>query len=172
MKGDGDPSPNLIRKERIDMKRVDENYSYDELEGFEPVEMRGTTARPELIQLRLQQRTFILTETAIKALGKPEYVRCMINRDRKLLLVEASDPRDNNAVKMVKTSSISKSKLRFESSRLAGVIEELTNRAASAVNMNFDGAAARSRQNALIFDLKTVQVYEKKAYQKTGKRAK
>lgn len=152
------------------MKRVDENYSYDELEGFEPVEMRGTISRPELIQLKLQQRTFILTDTAVKALGRPDYVRCMINRDRKLLLVEASDVQDKNAVKMVKNSSASKKKMKFESSRLARVIEELTNRAASAVNMNFDGSAARSRKNALIFDLANVQVYEKKTYRKAGEK--
>ena len=147
------------------MKRVDENYSYEELEGFEVVELRGTTARPELIQLRMQMRIFVLTETAIKALGHPDYLRCAVNRDRKLLLIEAAEAQDKNAVKVTKTSAMAKKKLRFETARLARVIEEMTNRSAEAVNLTFEGSAARSRKNALLFDLKNVQVYAKKKYQ-------
>lgn len=156
------------------MKTVDENYSFDELEGFEVVRSSSSASkmRSELVQLHIHDSTFILSDAAVDILQDPDYIRCMINPERKLLLVFPTTAQDLNGIQLRKRSPKAERKAQFDSRPVKRAVEKLTKRDSAVVNLIADGKKTSAKPKAVIFDMNALQTYEKKPSTWNGRRAK
>ena len=79
------------------MKTVDAKYSYDELEGFEPVDLKRQALQGE-IWLSMWDRNLSFSKEARKIIFGKKYILIAFNREAKKLLVTASSNGGPNAV--------------------------------------------------------------------------
>ena len=132
------------------MTRVDESYSYDELDGFEQVNVRCK----QMFRgcwLSMRDQTLSLSGDAKRALGK-EYLRIAINREKRLLLIEGAGPEFADAVFYPE-----RNKAGVSCSGLAKLLERECRYDLSVVRIRIPGNPAKSRKNAVVFDLNKAQ---------------
>ena len=153
------------------MKIVDENYKYDELEGFEPFDPKTRPMRNELIQLDIHGRQFIFSKLALDAMGNPDYVTIRINAERKLILFRKGDYKDPMSLRLRPRQKTNKVKSLTESQALVRRIEEVTKKDLKVVNILCDGTKSRSVRDAVIFDLDNVRIIKKRAVGIVAKKA-
>ena len=142
---------------------VDDNYKYDELDGFEILDMKRQAIREELIQISVHESTLVLSDTAFTALGEPEYIRFRVNPDRQLLLIERSVPEERQAVYVRPRSPQCKKRRIIGSRILKQTLEKLTKRDLGTVNMVVTGRPMKQIKDAAVFDLRTAS-YSKKRF--------
>lgn len=154
------------------MKKVDENYNYDELEGFVPMKTGQKSLREERIQMGTHRQMIVFTKAAIEALGDPDYVAVSINRERKQILIKKSDYMDDEALRIRSRAKVNRVKNVTENKNLEDEIEQMTNRDLGTVNLIIDGVKARTVRDAVIFDLRTVRTEKKRIIGAAIKKAK
>jgi len=153
------------------MKTVNENYSYDELEGFVDIKPNRQVLRDELIQISLHERALKFSRAALTALGDPEYVSFKVNPDRMLLLVYKSDPQDIKALRLRPTQPQLKLRTVVECQQIKTAIEKLTKHAIDVVNLYADGVKAKTMKDTAIFDLRNARYEQKRNVGKAKKKA-
>ena len=132
------------------MKRVDENYSYDELEGFAPVELNRKAHKDE-IWLSARNTRLGLSYAARKILLTKSYLRIAYNSERKQLLLAACSGPDKGVIALPATASHA-----LQCAALAHLLSEECRYDLSIVQIHVFGEVCRSRKGAIIFDLNTV----------------
>ena len=131
------------------MKRVDESYSYNELEGFAAVSLKTAARQDELwLCTLMDSRGFRLSRAARKILCVKSCIRVFYNPDTKELLLAASNEDADNSVRVTKSATTC-----LNSGKLCRMIYQLCRFDESTVVVRIPGTAARSRKNAIIFDL-------------------
>ena len=146
------------------MKIVDKDYSYDELEGFEVFRPQQPGMRQEIPQMTIRGRQLHFTKETLSMLGDPEYIKIRINAERKILLIEKSDYKDENALHMRTRAKNNKVKNQTECTNLMRTIEKLTNKDLSIVCLVIEGTSSRKVRNAVMFDLNTAAVKKRRSY--------
>ena len=132
-----------------------EDNRYDELEGFEVLDLKRQVIREELIQISVHECTMVLSDTAFAALGEPEYIRFRVNPERQVLLIEKSRPEERQAI-WVRPRNPQCKKRRVVGSRiLQQTIEKLTKHDLGTVNMTVTGRPMKKIKDAAVFDLRT-----------------
>lgn len=154
------------------MKKVDENYNYDELEGFVPMKTGQKSLREERIQMGTHHRQIVFTKAAIEAMGDPDYVAVSINREWKQILFKKSDYMDDEALRIRSRAKVNKVKNVTENKNLEDEIEKMTNKDLGTVNLIIDGVKARTVRDAVIFDLRTVRPEKKRVIGAAVKKTK
>ena len=152
------------------MKKVDDNYSYDELEGFEPFDPDQKSIRDELIQMSIHGRQMIFSLAALAALGSPEYVTVHLNRERKMVLFRKADHTDMAALRVRARQKKNKVRSITESQKLRAELEKMTNKDLLTVNLLVPGSKAKTLRDAVIFDLRQAQVEKKRQVGRAGLR--
>lgn len=144
------------------MRTIDAGYSYDELEGFEDVATKQIKVPQNMIVLSIYSWTIRMTQKTWLALGSPEYIRCKANTDRRLLLIEKSDAFAENTM----TVTMSEGQHMVGNRTLARIIEALTKRDLSVVNVHLIGEPCKTIKNAVIFDCANCKVLKKQERKK------
>lgn len=142
------------------MKRVDENYSYDELEGFAPLEL-NQKARKDDIWISAHKNTLGLSSAARKILLVKTHLRIAYNRERKQLLLQAASDTDKGVIPLPPTASHN-----LHCAALTKLLEKECRYDLSIVRIHVYGEVSHTRKGAVIFNLNTV------VSKKTGEKEK
>lgn len=131
------------------MKRVDENYSYDELEGFEGLNFTRRAVCTDEIWMTVSSTGMIwMTKKAKDILFTRKYIRLAYKPEKKLLLL-CSEPNDGpDSIKLQKSS-----RNMIQHKQLSQFIGQECRYDLSIVNVRIPGTVCHSKRNAIIFDL-------------------
>ena len=143
------------------MKRVDENYSYDELEGFAPLEL-NQKARKDEIWLSAHKNRLGLSSAARKILLAKSHLLIAYNSERKLLLLAACSQQDKGVIPLPATAFHN-----LHCAALTYLLEQECKYDLSLVQIHVFGEVCRSRKGAIIFDLNTVVSKKPKGQKKS-----
>lgn len=143
------------------MKTVDGNYSYDELEGFKPVISERQYFRDPVITVR--EGILTLNKIAAEIVCQKKYVRFYYNPDRKMIMVAGTDEWDMSVIQVTPN----KKTVGFSCRALSKVIEKECRHDSFITMIKLLGKPAKTKRNALIFDLAT---YTTSKIQRQGKK--
>lgn len=130
------------------MKPVDANYSYDELEGFKPLNIDQSRIKRSDIGITVSNKNLRPTAAARKILFARDHIYFFYRPEQKqLLLVSAPGPAEN-AIPVINPSAVS-----FHCRYLRDFLEkecrvDLTNHL-----IYIPGSFSKAKKNAVIFDL-------------------
>ena len=145
------------------MKTVDGNYSYDELEGFEPfVSERQYYGDPILT---IREGMLNLNKAAADIVCRKKYIRFYYNEERKMIMVTGTDDWDMSALQVTKN----KKATGFSCRGLSRVIESVCKYDTFITMIKILGKPAKTKRDALIFDLTK---FSTSKIQRTGKRSR
>ena len=153
------------------MKTVDENYKYEELEGFKPFDPELQAMRDEIVMLEIHGRQLIFSKTACELMGSPDYVTVRINEERQLILFQKSTYEEPAALRMRTRNVSNKVKNVTENQKLKLAIEQISRRDLQTVNVIAEGYKARSVRDAVIFDFRKIRVTPKRLIGNAKKKA-
>ena len=132
------------------MKTTDENYHYDELAGFSPVEMKSKArASCREIWLSMYKNHLSFSCEAQKTLFARKYLRFLFSPDQKKLLVLSSPDSGSGAVFLIKSAAANG----LSCVGLRDLLERELRYDLSVVRIRIPGEVCRSKPNGIIFDL-------------------
>ena len=128
--------------------KVDGNYKYDVMEGFEPLNMSRRMTSSD-IGFSMGGNHLLFSSAAREILYQRKYVQIFVNRSTKdLMMVSAAEP-SKNAIKLPESGK----KTGICCSHLRKLIEEICRYDLDMVKMQIPGRAVKSKPNAVIFEL-------------------
>ena len=145
------------------MKTVDANYSYDELEGFETLDLKRPAPR-ESVWLSMQGKNLSFSKQVRELLFVKKHIRISYNREQRKLLIASAQGDNPNDILLPKTAASCVS-----CSALQKLLEEECRYGLTNFRMHVPGEAARSRKNAFIFDLGKAAVRKVKVLKASAK---
>ena len=137
------------------MTTVDQNYSYDELEGFEPCNIKSKVGPSSEIWMSVSGPLVRVSSAARNVLFSRKYLAFYLNEGKKLLLVCSSSSDGPNVIRIPQTG-----KNALHSSDLRKLLERICRYDLQTVAIRIPGTIARSRKNAVIFDLNNVTTWK------------
>ena len=129
--------------------KVDQNYRYDELDGFEPVAIQQR-ASFRGIWMRVNAHSLLLSSEARKILGEQGFIKAAYNANTLKLLQKAASKEDRYAIRMKKSA--------ISCRMLQELLERECRHDLTITAIRITGTASKSRKNAVIFDLKSAQI--------------
>lgn len=124
------------------------------LEGFKPMMLLTGNAFISVTKNGINFNKNV----AIK-MGMPDYVKFMLNSERKLFAIQTTNESDPYAIKfMRKGTSIEKYGVRYNNRDLENTLESLMNWDLSQFNYRIDGIYDEQNQ-AMIFDLNSARAF-------------
>ncbi len=145
------------------MKTVDGTYSYDELEGFEPFTSERQYYRDPILTVR--EGILNLNKPAADIVCNKKYIKFYYNSDRKMIMVAGTDDFDMGVVPVTPN----KKAVGFSCRGLSRVIESICKYDSFITMIKILGKPAKTKRNALIFDLTK---FSTSKIQRTGKRSR
>lgn len=133
------------------MKIVDENYAYDELDGFKSVELPRRISSDDL-WISASLNHISLSRAAKAILFETGYLQFAWNDETKQLLVAAAPGASQNAVRLPKSVHDTG----FACRQIRELLERETKRDLSVVRVRLYGTKVKSRRAAIIFDLSSM----------------
>ena len=132
------------------MKKVDSNYSYDELEGFIPLEIRSLAPQDEIL-LSMYRGKLNLSKAARTILFVKDYLLIAYNSEQRQLLLAACPEAGKGTIRLPKSAA---------GAITNKALDELLTRECrydmAVARIYIRGTVCRSRAGAIIFDLNTV----------------
>lgn len=132
------------------MMTTDDNYRYDEMEGFEPVDLkqRSRASSRDIWMTMFGSGLSFSLETR-KTLFARKYIRVLYNSEKKKLMVMSSPSDGKDSIFLVRSAAING----LHNASLRALLERELRYDLSVVRVRIPGEPCRSKQNAFIFDL-------------------
>lgn len=132
------------------MMTDDPKYRYDEMDGFEPVELNTSTHAPSNeIWLSMIKSHIGITKEAQKTLFQRKYVRMLYNKEKNLLLAVSVPDAGKDTLKVCSSAHTNG----VNSLELRKLLEQELRYDLSIVRIKIPGKKSSARPNAIIFDL-------------------
>ncbi|MBQ9402139.1 MAG: hypothetical protein IJU38_07180 [Clostridia bacterium] len=132
------------------MKTTDENYRYDELAGFSPVELKSKArASCREIWLSMYKSQLSFSQEAQKTLFARKHIRFLFNPEQRKLLALSSPYAGSDALFLVKSAAANG----LSCVGLRDLLERELRYDLSVVRIRIPGEVCRSKPNGIIFDL-------------------
>ena len=148
------------------MKTVDENYSYNELEGFQAVDLKRTRGDAKELWVLFGNKHISLSQAAREIICTTEYLQFFYNPETRQLLMAAAPAPGKNTTRINKTIRFTG----FACIELVRLIEQETRRDLGTVRLRFSGKKVKSKRSAIIFDLASMEVVKSKPMPKNVKK--
>ena len=135
--------------------KVDENYSYDELDGFQAIDLKKNRGDHAELWALFGRKHINLSKAVRDHICTMDYLQVMWNPETKQLLMAAASGPGTNCIR-VPNGSIRVSG--FACKELADMIERETKRDLGTVRVRLYGTKCKSKRAAVIFDLASMVV--------------
>ena len=126
------------------------------LEGFKPIELM--TGSPVL---SVTNNGLSFNKNVINKMGRPEYIRFMINTESKQLAIQKVEEYDNASVPFIRKNVDNKNGIRYNNRDLENTIATLMEWDLSTKAYRIDGIYQED-DNAMIFNLTTARTFPKR----------
>lgn len=126
------------------------------LEGFKPFELMTGSA-----VLSVTNNGLSFNKNVINKMGRPEYIRFMINASTKQLAIQKTDENDTVGVQFVRKSSDNRNGVRYNNRDLENTIATLMEWNLSTKTYRIDGIYQED-DHAMIFNLLTARAFPKR----------
>ncbi len=143
------------------MKTVDKSYSYDELEGFEAVDLAKRRLPSTDIWMSASDSKVRFSSAARSVLFSRPFIRILYNKGTRQLLMISSPDEDRSTIRSSKSAYNG-----ITANGLRTLLERELKYDLSVVTVRIKGAAARTRANAIIFDLASTETRKRNTYNK------
>lgn len=128
----------------------DPKYRYDEMDGFEPLNLNTETkASSNEIWISVIRSHIEITKEAQKTLFQRKYVRILYNKEKKLLLAVSVPDAGKDTLKVCSSATTNG----INSMELRKLLEQELRYDLSVVRIKIPGKKSSARPNAIIFDL-------------------
>lgn len=132
------------------MKTTDDNYHYDEMDGFMPVDLKHKSrASSRDIWMSVFGTGLSFSQETRKTLFVRKYIRFLYNSEQRKLLVMSSPNDSRDSIFLVKSAPING----LHNASLRELLERELKYDLSVVRVRIPGEQSRSKPNAFIFDL-------------------
>ena len=126
------------------------------LEGFKPFELMTGSA-----VLSVTNNGLSFNKNVINKMGRPEYIRFMINASTKQLAIQKTDENDTVSVQFVRKSADNRNGVRYNNRDLENTIATLMEWNLSTKTYRIDGIYQED-DHAMIFNLLTARAFPKR----------
>lgn len=126
------------------------------LEGFKPIELM--TGSPVL---SVTSNGLSFNKNVANRMGRPEYIRFMINASTKQLAIQKTDETDAVGVQFIKKNIDNRNGVRYNNRDLENTIETLMGWDLSTKTYRIDGIYQED-DHAMIFNLLTARAFPKR----------
>lgn len=145
--------------------KVDENYHYDELEGFEEVKLDQRCGAQGDLWLSMSASHISMAKAVRDIVMSTGYLRFLYNKQTRQILLVSSPGPDENVVKLHPTAI----RNGFACHAIVELISAETRRDLHTVRVRFYGQKVKSKRGAVVFDLSSMIV---RKIEKQNKKAK
>lgn len=135
--------------------RVDENYSYDELDGFQVLDLKKQRGDQAELWALFGRKHISLSKAVRAYICTMDYLQFLWNPETKQLLMAAASGPGTNCIR-IPNGSIRVTG--FACKELADMIERETKRDLGTVRVRLYGTKCKSKRAAVIFDLASMVV--------------
>ena len=132
------------------MMTDDPKYRYDEMDGFEPVELNHKfRASSQELWMSMYNAHVSFTKEARRILFTRKYIRFLYNQEKKLLMVVSVPDLGKDTMMIVKSADSNG----MSCKPLRDLLEKELKYDLSVVRIKIPGKKSSARPNAIIFDL-------------------
>ena len=149
------------------MKIVDENYSYDEFEGFTPLDLSMRVCARARIELSVFEGKIGFNREARDVLFGRKFIRFAFNSEKRQLLIASVPDEGKDTIRVPKMA-----RYNISCAEICELLEKECRYDLSVVRIRIPGTVSRTKKNAVIFDLtqvKSVKPTRKGGRKKNGK---
>ena len=130
------------------MKIVDENYSFDEFEGFAPMDFSTRICLRGRIELSVFEGKIGFNREARDVLFARKFIRFAYNAEKRQLLAVSVPNEGKDTIRITSTA-----KAYISCAEICRLLEQECRYDLSMVRMRIPGTQSRTKKNAVIFDL-------------------
>lgn len=132
------------------MKTVDGSYRYDELEGFEPLDVAGGKQLKTIPLLTVKTGCLFLNMCAMNIIAGKQFMHVFFNTARKRIMLQASN---DYAVNALQVPHYIKNGVGIGCTKICKEVEKVCKYDTSVVAVRLVGEPAKTKRDALIFDM-------------------
>lgn len=130
------------------MKIVDSNYSYDEFEGFTPLDLSMRVSARGRIELSAFDGHVGISREGRDVLFVRKYLRFAYNAEKKQLLIASVPDEGKDTIRVPKMA-----RYNISCAEICRLLEQECRYDLSMVRLRIPGTVSRTKKNAVIFDL-------------------
>ena len=145
------------------MKIVDENYSYDEFEGFTPLDLSMRVCARARIELSVFEGKIGFNREARDVLFGRKFIRFAFNSEKRQLLIASVPDEGKDTIRVPKMA-----RSNISCAEICKLLEKECRYDLSVVRIRIPGTMSRTKKNTVIFDL--TQVKSVKPTRKGGRK--
>lgn len=134
------------------MKIVDENYSYDEFEGFTPLDLSMRVSARGRIELSVFEGKIGFNREARDVLFARKFIRFAYNAEKKQLLIASVPDEGKDTIRIPKTA-----RYIISCAEICRFLEKECRFDLNTVRIRIPGTVSRTKKNTVIFDLTQVK---------------
>ena len=138
-------------------KSIDENYSFDELEGFKPLNIEQVQRSKADVGLTISSKVLRPTAEAKKVIFARDHIHFFFNPETRQLLLVSAAGSAKNAIPVPNPKALA-----FHCQFLRDLLSKECRIDLTDHLIYIPGSVARSKKNAVIFDLSRAESRKKK----------
>lgn len=130
------------------MKTVDEKYSYDEFEGFTPVNLKSRICVRDVPELSAFEGRLMFNVAARKILFERKYIRIAYNAETRQMLITSVTNEGTDTIRITASAGN-----QICCKPICDLLEKESRFDLHYVRLKIPGTVSRTKKNVVIFDL-------------------